>query len=1581
MRPIRIRNDKFRFLSFEKLESRRVLATEFRILALIYPNATFEGRDIVMTKAASDSIVRQTQIDFPALVNQIAGDQISLRVHTEVVERKVQIRPDGLVDEAETKTDVATRIGTGWYDHYMVISGSTSGGGYGACCGYVFPYVASSLSAMPTSNPYSNGSPLFLHEWMHDLERFYFPDPRVSWPNNPNGGKLGLHDGQLFGYLDSTESRAAWTEWYKDFLTDGIENLHSDKRNTGFGLGPDAWAIGTPRGRVNPTAGSPLERPDASKESISQISQMYWSWGSSGASSATRDQTPSGDTLVLDGSLYATGIGALANSTIVANLHGRASSFRATIGLHDKIAANAGSVQFEVIGDGKLLYRSDIFTGSSIAKNIEVNVFAVKQLTLKVTDGGDGILNDLAVWGNAELTPFSGVFVSDISWNFSQVGWGAAQLDFNTDYLPLQIGGTSFGKGLGTHANSSIVVPLDGKYSRFTAFVGVDDIMTSAGSVIFEVKGDGRSLYKSGRLTFADSAQRVSVDTSGIRTLELITSDAGDSAYADHSVWGGAFFNRNAFPPAFEVSPSPILLQEQGTGSGRYISITRKNTDSLQALTAQVKVDVPGRISLSNFAEFPPGAISTRLHLEAIDNSAAEGSVSVTVAIEAPAYQTISIPVTIADDDIPALSLLIEPINSSENGGRWRASVTRNTPANGSLRIAIGSTSQSAISLPAEIDIPVGSSSSTFFIDAIDDSIADGNLTVLITATASGHQAASREITITDDDLPIIQVAPTETSALESTGSISLRLRRNTPVTTQLVASLVSDAPGIHLPPVVTIPVGSHDAFFHVLIDDNSIADGNRDFRIRALANGHNAVEGLLRVVDDETPTVELFGSTTEIMEKDGTAILGVRRNTPLDRILQIDLLAQNPSDLQVPSMVEFPAGEAVVYFQVFAKDDLLVNGDRLSAIVPAKQGFVVNRFDLCIKDDDLPTLKLVPEIPSVLENSNAFTVWVERNTPASDLLSFSFSSSPASLVTSPPLASFEAGVTRVPVRVNLVDNDRYSGDRQLLFSANASGFISGSAEILLVDDERPSLAVQVAKTLVNEGDYFDIIISRNTDSLPEVGIEIITSLVGVTNLPSYVVLASGSRETRLTAHVNRDSVFTGTRELQIRVASSGLFGADSSLLVLDDEQPLLYFDSPLRTIQEGTRRLVRIYRNTESLDAIDVSLRKSGVSDVQFPSVLSFPEGRSFVEFELSAIEDWSLNGDRQASIVASSEGLVSGELSLLISDDPERKIRLLVPDGPVSEGNGFSIEIQRNFNTEQGFAVAFSSDTPDVFSMPAEISFLSGEWRKTVLVDLPDDELARGSMSTRLHASGVGIEQVFSQLSYVDRDLPSLFVSTDLKIIREGDGVSRLTVRRNTIPSADLAFSIYVDDPRQIAFVGSFFIPAGSFYRVVEARAINEGATEGTTSVLLQAIAVGHLSSELNLFIQDGVPFTWTNARNRFDTNDDGKVSPLDALLVINDLNLSGSRWLGRPGMRPQVFIDVSGDEFLSAIDPLMVINFLNSGYADGGGEGEGESAPDAASAIHTELFSELFVESLFPEAADAFSQTESRSVRKRR
>jgi len=140
--------------------------------------------------------------------------------------------------------------------------------------------------------------------------------------------------------------------------------------------------------------------------------------------------------------------------------------------------------------------------------------------------------------------------------------WGEPHANKSVENHPLFLDGKKFEHGLGTHANSTLRIALDGKGERFSAVVGVDDEIGQRGSVTFKVTGDGQTLWESGLLRGGDHAREVAVDLRGVKLLALIVGDAGDGIDFDHADWADAQIVMTEGQPRVAVPPreTPVVL-------------------------------------------------------------------------------------------------------------------------------------------------------------------------------------------------------------------------------------------------------------------------------------------------------------------------------------------------------------------------------------------------------------------------------------------------------------------------------------------------------------------------------------------------------------------------------------------------------------------------------------------------------------------------------------------------------------------------------------------------------------------------------------------------------------------------------------------------------------------------------------------------------------------------------------------------------------------------------------------------------------------------------------------------------------
>ncbi|MEV4638812.1 glycoside hydrolase family 97 catalytic domain-containing protein [Actinoplanes sp. NPDC049548] len=190
-----------------------------------------------------------------------------------------------------------------------------------------------------------------------------------------------------------------------------------------FTAGPD---VGT--GRVDlPVAaeftfpGDPASRPVHVEEAVRAlvppadpagtpaVSDLPFLSESNGYGPVERDRSNGeaaggdGNPLTIRGTVYAKGLGMHAPGEVTVWLGEACTGFAAQVGIDDEVT-QSGSVDFEVLGDGRTLATSGVRRSADPVAALSADVTGVRVLTLRATDGGDGKNFDHADWADARLS-------------------------------------------------------------------------------------------------------------------------------------------------------------------------------------------------------------------------------------------------------------------------------------------------------------------------------------------------------------------------------------------------------------------------------------------------------------------------------------------------------------------------------------------------------------------------------------------------------------------------------------------------------------------------------------------------------------------------------------------------------------------------------------------------------------------------------------------------------------------------------------------------------------------------------------------------------------------------------------------------------------------------------------------------------------------------------------------------------------------------------------------------------------------------------------------------------------------------
>jgi alpha-glucosidase len=143
--------------------------------------------------------------------------------------------------------------------------------------------------------------------------------------------------------------------------------------------------------------------------------------------------------------------------------------------------------------------------------------------------------------------PVGEVYVSDLPWLNESNGWGPIERDTSNgesaagDGRPITIGGVVYEKGIGMHATGGLSVELGSNCTAFSAFVGLDDEVTSGiGTTRFQVYGDGQLIAETAVLTGTDAPFELTVDVTDVEVLRLVANEATNGKNFDHADWGDA---------------------------------------------------------------------------------------------------------------------------------------------------------------------------------------------------------------------------------------------------------------------------------------------------------------------------------------------------------------------------------------------------------------------------------------------------------------------------------------------------------------------------------------------------------------------------------------------------------------------------------------------------------------------------------------------------------------------------------------------------------------------------------------------------------------------------------------------------------------------------------------------------------------------------------------------------------------------------------------------------------------------------------------------------------------------------------
>lgn len=373
------------------------------------------------------------------------------------------------------------------------------------------------------------------------------------------------------------------------------------------------------------------------------------------------------------------------------------------------------------------------------------------------------------------------------------------------------------------------------------------------------------------------------------------------------------------------------------------------------------------------------------------------------------------------------------------------------------------------------------------------------------------------------------------------------------------------------------------------------------------------------------------------------------------------------------------------------------------------------------------------------------------------------------------------------------------------------------------------------------------------------------------------------------------------------------------------------------------------------SIDWGDASTDDSGdatidqIGNATRPTLASFNASHTYTSTGIKTV-GVTVTDDDGGTATQSFQIIVTGPSALLLTLD-----RSSIDEDAGNTAAQMTVS-RGTANASTALTVTLSSSDTSEAQLPATVTIPAGQASVDVAVSAIDDNLLDGGQVVLFTATAAGFISANAGLTVNDAESIIATMSAAEVLENASSGSVSLTVARsNTDSLSSLTVSLTGDAADSLGLGSTITIPAGQQQVVIPIELQDDSLQQGPRNYQLTFTAAGYAAGSASLKVNDDEPAFYQNPENRLDVNGDTFVTPIDALRILNELNLNGGPRQLDPASEPlgENFYDTSGDYFLTPLDALIVINSLNRSPT---AVPEGESTHDSIWAVDVDWLLDL-------------------------
>lgn len=483
---------------------------------------------------------------------------------------------------------------------------------------------------------------------------------------------------------------------------------------------------------------------------------------------------------------------------------------------------------------------------------------------------------------------------------------------------------------------------------------------------------------------------------------------------------------------------------------------------------------------------------------------------------------------------------------------------------------------------------------------------------------------------------------------------------------------------------------------------------------------------------------------------------------------------------IELPAEITIPQGQSATYFYAKVIANQKLDNDSIITVNIDGNNYMTGTTAIKLTDDTKPQLTLSAKQQDVTEGGKlTITITAERQSATDKAISLNCDL--PSRFRIPANIILPARQTSVDVEVEALEDDIPDVEKVVTFAASADGYENGTLLSTLVDDDIPTLQLELTPTAISEADgplSVSAKLSRTDNIDKKVTVKLSDNSEGNLYYARQTIeMAPGVKEVTLNMGPIDNSLVDGERTYQVTAAvfiascscnaNVGTSGGVVTvpLTIYDNDGPALSLSASSSLLKEGGEMTLTISRNTDSKSRLDVNLSSNHDAAIEYPKTVTIAEGETSATFTVKSKGNDTTGDDLTATLIAESEGFAKSSVWFTISDQtlPDARIMAISSQESKVEAGGkttlsLSIANQGSYVLPEQTKIGFYFDSA---ATPADVAYLQ-------------DNLAAGESTTMTREitlpATVGEHKLYA-------------------VVNDGQGVKELLYTNNTSDVLNIA------------------------------------------------------------------------------------------------------------------------------------------------------------------------------------------------